>query len=205
MKKTGLLIAVLLLAAASANAQQGEVRMTASIAGAMPVGQMKDLTDNTTLRGIDVAILYGVNDKLSAGATIGFQDFYKKFSRAIYKLEDGSDISAVLTNSLQTIPVLATVRYSIKPGAAIQPYVSAGIGGAIVLYNQYIGEYPNQVNKIAFAARPGAGVYIPFGSGSETGANIGIYYQYMPYKHIPGITNLANLGFTVGIGFPMRN
>ncbi|MDT9091546.1 hypothetical protein, partial [Escherichia coli] len=75
-----------------------------------------------------MGLLYGVSDKLSVGLQVAYQDFYEKFPRAIYKLDDGSDISAVLTNSVQVIPILATVRYEFTPEARLRPYVAAGLG-----------------------------------------------------------------------------
>jgi len=195
---------ILSLGAIKAQAQQGEVRMTASIAGATPSGGLKDLVDKTSFRGIDLIILYGINDQFAVGLNIAFQDFYQKFPRAIYKLSDGSDISAVLTNSIQTIPLLATLKYNFLPDARIQPYGSAGLGGAIVMNKQYIGEYPNEMDKISFAVRPAAGVYIPFNKEGEVGINLGVNYTYIPYKQ-DDVSNLSYIGFTIGIGFPMRN
>ena len=202
-----LLIAIMALLSGvmqAAAQQRAEVRMTASIAGAIPSGDFKDIVDKTSLRGADATILYGINDKFSVGLNIGFQDFYQKFPRAVYKLSDGSDISAVLTNSIQTIPLLATVRYNFLPGARIQPYASAGAGGALVSNKQFIGEYPNDDNKLSFAAKPGVGVYIPFRKQGEVGLNLGVNYNYIAYKQ-DNISNLSYIGFTVGIGFPMRN
>ena len=198
------LMLLILSVAFNLNAQRGEVRMTASLAGASPTGDLKTLIDKTTLRGADVNILYGITDKFSAGLNIGFQDFYKKLPRALYKLDDGSDISAVITNSVQAIPFLATARYNFQPTARVQPYASAGVGGAVVLNRQFIGEYPNDDNKISFAARPGVGVYIPFRKQGEVGVNVGVNYTYIPYKQ-DNVSNLSFVGFTIGIGFPMRD
>ena len=197
-------IIILLAGVINTSAQRGELRMTAGIAGATPSGDFKNVVDKTSLRGADVTILYGINDKFSAGLNIGFQDFYQKFPRSVYKLSDGSDISAVLTNSIQTLPILATAKYSFLPQARIQPYATAGVGGAIVLSKQYIGEYPNETNKFSFAAKPGAGVYIPFRKQGEVGVNLGVNYNYIAYKQ-DDISNLSYIGFTIGIGFPMRN
>ncbi len=197
-------IIILLVGVINTSAQRGELRMTATIAGATPSGDFKDVVDKTSLRGADVTILYGINDKFSAGLNIGFQDFYQKFPRAVYKLSDGSDISAVLTNSIQTIPLLATVKYNFLPQARVQPYATAGAGGAIVLNRQYIGEYPNETNKFSFAAKPGVGVYIPFRKQGEVGVNLGVNYNYIAYK-LDDISNLSYIGFTIGIGFPMRD
>jgi opacity protein-like surface antigen len=201
-----LLIAImaLILGVMQAAAQRAEVRMTASIAGATPSGDFKNMIDKTSLRGADVNVLYGINDKFSLGLNVGFQDFYQKFPRAVYKLSDGSDISAVVTNSVQTIPLLATASYNFLPGARIQPYASAGAGGALVTNKQFIGEYPNENNKFSFTAKPGVGVYIPFRKQGEVGLNLGVNYNYIAYKQ-DDISNLNYIGFTIGIGFPMRN
>jgi opacity protein-like surface antigen len=204
LKITLIIIAMSFLGIMTTSAQQGELRLTASVAGATPVGQFKDLVDKTSFRGADITFLYGINDRLSAGLNIGFQDFYQKFPRALYKLEDGSDISAVITNSVQTIPFLATVRYNFMPGARIQPYASAGAGGAAIVNRQFIGEYSNEYNKISFAAKPGAGVYMPFRKTGEAGLNLGVNYTYIPYKE-NNISNLSYIGFTIGIAFPMRD
>ena len=197
-------IIILLAGVINTSAQRGELRMTAGIAGATPSGDFKDVVDKTSLRGADVTILYGINDKFSAGLNIGFQDFYQKFPRGLYKLSDGSDISAVITNSVQTIPLLATARYNFMPEGRVQPYATAGAGAAFVTNKQYLGEYPNENNKFSFAAKPGIGVYIPFRKQGQVGLNLGVNYHYIAYKEA-GISNLSYLGFTVGIGFPMRN
>jgi hypothetical protein len=177
--------------------------MTASLSGATPMGEFKDLVDETSFRGADVVIIYGINDRSGAGLNIGFQDFYQKFPRAVYKLSDGSDISAVITNSIQTIPILATFRYNFAAGG-IQPYAGLGAGGAVVINREYIGEAANDFNKVAFAARPSLGIYIPFKKDGEVGLNLAANYTYIPYKG-NGVSNLSYIGFTLGIGFPMRN
>jgi outer membrane protein W len=207
MKKNKIILLTIIalsLGVITASAQQGELRMTASIAEATPVGQLKDLVDKTSLRGVDVTILYGINEHFSVGLNAGFQDFYQKFPRAVYKLSDGSDISAVLTNSIQTIPLLATARYNFMPDARVQPYASADIGGTYVINKQFIGEYPNDDNKIGFAARPGVGIYIPFRKQGEVGVNLGVNYNYIGYKQ-DDISNLGYLGFIIGIDLPMRD
>src|SRR4030095_3531658 len=204
MKKSISLTILVILTVLAVMAQQGEVRMTIGLAGASPLGEFKNLVSKTTFRGGDVLVLYGINDRLGIGLNIGFQDFYEKFPRAVYKLSDGSDISAVLTNSVQIIPFMATVRYNLKPGGFLQPFLSAGAGGAVVMNSQYLGEYPNEDDKVSFAVRPGAGIFIPFRKNGEVGVNLGINYTYIPYKQ-SDVSNLSYLGFTIGIGFPARN
>lgn len=203
-KIVSLVIVAILAQTINVSAQRGELRMTASVAGAVPTGGLKDLVDKTSLRGADVTIMYGITHKLGIGLDLAFQDFYQKFPRAVYKLSDGSDISAVITNSIQTIPFLATARYNITTGSAAQVYASAGLGGSVVINRQFLGESPIDDDKISFAAKPGLGVYFPFRKGGEVGLNLGVHYNYIAYKQA-GISDLSSVGFTVGIGFPMRD
>lgn len=200
-----ILFASFTLLSLTAMGQEGELRMTISWNAAMPMGDLKnELTNNTTLRAADVSVLYGVSDRISVGLTGGWADFYEKFPRDVYQSGDGSDISAVLTNSVQLIPILATVRYNFRPEARLRPYASAGVGGNITMYKQYIGEYPSSGNKLGFAARPEVGIYFPFKPGGETGLNLGVNYTYTSYNDY-GLKSLNFVGVKLGIGFPMRD
>jgi len=201
-----LLLATAFIATASAQAQQGELRLTASYSVAIPMGSFKDNTvSKTSFRGIDANLLYGITPQLSVGLTTGFQDFYEKYPRQVYKLEDGSDISAVISNSVQQVPFLATARYDFTPTGMIRPYALAGVGGQFIMNRQFLGEYTNDnTNRFSFAARPEVGVYIPFGKDSHTGINLGAYYNYIPYKR-SGIETMNSVGIKLGIGFPLRD
>lgn len=202
--KKNLFLVIALFLFAGLQAQQGELKMQINISGAIPGSSLKDLTNNASLRGGEMGLLYGVSDKLSVGLQVAYQDFYEKFPRAIYKLDDGSDISAVLTNSVQVIPILATVRYEFTPEARLRPYVAAGLGGGLSFYKQYLGEYPSSANKFGFAARPEAGVYLPFKPQSPSGLQLGVYYNYMSYNKY-GIKDLSYMGAKLGVVFPLRD
>ena len=200
------MLSALLLTFAGSYAQKGEFRATASYSAAMPLGGFKDnVVSKTSFRGVDVNLLYSVSDKISVGLTTGYQDFYEKYPRQIYKLSDGSDISAVISNSVQQIPLLATMRYDFMNQGMIRPYALAGIGGNMVLNRQFLGEYANDnTNRFALSARPEVGVFIPFGKEAETGINVGAYYNYVRYNK-GDIANMNSVGIRLGIGFPMRN
>ena len=185
-------------------AQEGEFRMTASWQAGLPMGGLTELTNNASLRGADVTILYGINPRMSVGLQGSYTDFYEKFPRAIYQLQDGSDVSAVLSNSVQQIPIMAAFRYQFLPESRVKPYASVAAGGNIIMYKQYLGEYPSSDSKVGFAARPEIGVYWPFKKYGETGINLGLQYTYAPYNRL-GVNNVNYMGVKLGIGFPMRN
>ncbi|GAA4745219.1 outer membrane beta-barrel protein [Flavisolibacter ginsenosidimutans] len=205
MKKSKIIfLSVLgLFATSLVQAQKGETKLDISYNVAVPAGSFKSLVPSTSYRGFQGSVLYGVSDKLSVGFGTGFQDFYQKNSRQTYKFSDGSDVSAVLTYSIQTIPVLAQAKYSFTPGAAVQPYAALGVGGNVIAYNQLLGEFGGQQTKFSFAARPEAGLFVPFKKGGESGFTLGASYNVMPFNQ-DDFKNLNNLGVHAGISVPLR-
>ena len=197
------LFALGLFAASFAQAQKGETKLDISYNVAVPTGSFKNLVPSTSYRGFQGSILYGVSDKLSVGFGTGFQDFYQKYDRQTYKFSDGSDVSAVLTYSIQTIPVLAQAKYNFTPGAAVQPYAALGVGGNVVTYNQLLGEFGGNEAMFRFAARPEAGVFVPFKKGGQSGFTLGASYNVMPFSK-DDFKNLNNLGLHSGISIPLR-
>ena len=204
VRKISLAVAVLLIGAAAQAQQKGRAAMDIQYNVALPMGSLKQTIDETSLRGAQASILYGITYKIAIGFGTGFQDFYQKVPRQLYKLDDGSDLSAVRSFSIQTIPLLAQAKYQFKPGAAIQPYAALGVGGNLVNYNDMVGEFNlEQKAKFGFAARPEAGVYIPFRKEGETGLTLGASYNIMPFSSSQ-FSNLNSLGIHAGVSFPLR-
>lgn len=185
-----------------AQAQQEPTTLTIAYNAAMPMNGFKNAVSSTSFRGFQATVLHKLSDKISVGLGTGFQDFYQKNPRQLYKFSDGSDVSAVTTYSIQTIPLLAEVKYNFTPDAAVQPYAALGAGGNFISYNHLYGEFGNPITKFGFAARPEAGVYIPFKNGS-TGITVGASYNIMPFKQ-DGLTNLNSASVHAGITIPLR-
>ena len=193
---------VFLFSAFGVKAQKGENTFNISYSAAFPMGSFKNTISSNSFRGFNASVLHGVSDKVSVGLATGFQDFYQKNPRQLYKLSDGSDLSAVLTYSIQTIPVLAQVKYNFTPGGTVQPYAAIGAGANFISYTQLYGEFSDKQAKIGFAAKPELGLQIPFGKGGA-GFNIGASYNIMPFKQ-DGLSNLNNIGVHAGFNIPMR-
>jgi len=185
-------------------AQERELQLDLNYSVGIPSGSFKtDAVDKTSFRGWAANLMYNVTDKISVGVGTGFQDFYQKYPRAVYKLAEGGEVSAVLTNSIQTIPILAQFQYRFMPHNMVQPYVGVGVGGNMIVFDQYLGEFENSKSSFKFAARPEAGVFIPFRKDGPAGIHVFGAYNYMPYKE-EGINNLNNWGAGVGVKFPLR-
>lgn len=208
--KTQFRLALLLITSAffayapiTTRAQESTLQFDINYAAGIPAGSFKtDAVDKASFRGWTANLLYNITDKMSVGLGVGFQDFYQKYPRAVYKL-DGGEVSAVLTNSIQTLPILAQFQYRFLPGNMVQPYVGVGVGGNMISFDQYLGEFENSKSSFKFAARPEAGVFIPFRKDGPAGIHVFGAYNYMPYKE-DGVDNLNNWGAGVGVKFPLR-
>jgi hypothetical protein len=187
----------------NSKAQERRLQLDLNYAVGIPGGSFKsDAIENTSTRGWTANLLYNITPNISVGVGTGFQDFYQKYPRAVYKLNEGGEVSAVLTNSIQTIPILAQFQYRLLPGKTVQPYVGVGVGGNMVIYDQYLGEFDNSKSSFKFAARPEVGLFVPFRKEGPAGIHLFGAYNYMPYK-MDGIENLNNWGAGVGIKFPL--
>jgi outer membrane protein W len=194
------------LVANSASAQEGVLKLRLDNAPGIPLGSFNtDAVNQTAWRGYSGDLMYYINDHWAVGGASGFQDFYQKYPRQVYKGSDGSDISAVLTNSIQTVPLLAKGQFSFLGGThTVKPYVALGVGGNFITYRQFVGEYDDSKTAFGFAAAPELGVNIAFGPwASSAGLNVGAAYNYMPFNYA-GLNNLNNLALRLGINIPFR-
>jgi hypothetical protein len=164
--------------------------------------------------------MWYVTDELALGASLGFQDFYQKTPRDLYVLSDGSDISAVRSRSLQTIPLLFKANYfpvkmktasgtvlagnRVEPGLQILPYFSLGAGLNMVPYQQLYGIFINADDfRTGFAGLAGAGLKVPFGRFMQNGFVLEANYNLMPFNHFV-MTNTNNFTFRLGFQFEMQ-
>jgi opacity protein-like surface antigen len=186
----------------NSKAQERRLQLDLNYAVGIPGNSFKnDAIEKTSARGWTANLLYNINPHISVGVGTGFQDFYQKYPRAVYKV-NGGDVSAVLTNSIQTVPILAQFQYRLLPGKTVQPYVGVGVGGNIIMYDQYLGEFDNSKSSFKFAARPEAGLFVPFRKDGPAGIHLFGAYNYMPYK-MDGVENLSNWGAGIGVKFPL--
>src|SRR5215204_1144078 len=91
---------------------KGEVKANLYYNYGLPLGTFKsDFIKNNSPRGFSADVLYWFKPQWGVGGSIGYQDYYQKNARDTYKLSDGSDISAVVSHSMQLIPVVAKAMY----------------------------------------------------------------------------------------------
>src|SRR6185312_12811729 len=200
--RCSIFIAIALVVALASQAQQN-VQFDLDYNIDFPAGSsFRSLVTQPAYKGFTAGFAYAFTNQLSAGLSIGYNDYYQKFPRQVYSNGPGSDISAVITNSIQQAPLLATIEYSFLKKGMIRPYVGGGAGVNFIAFDQYAGEFDNPVNYAKFALRGQAGVLIPLSRGSSTAIRVGASYNYAPLKE-QGITNLNNWGVHAGIRLPL--
>lgn len=202
MKSIKIIIAIPFFLFSVAFAQQGTFKVDVNYTVGLPVGNLEKLTDQTSWRGGEVAFMYGLSDRASIGLQVGTQDFYKKYPRTLIH-ESGSDISAVITNSIQVMPIMLKGSWKLAPMGAIQPFIALAAGGNVIQYRKYYGEFADSRSKFGFAAQPSAGINIPFGKNSRAGFQLAAGFNYMPFKY--GDADGLNHGVVkAGVSIPLQ-
>jgi hypothetical protein len=191
----------------SASAQQ-KLKMEFGYNISAPLGSFKnDFIGNTSYKGGYGELSYTINPKFSLGLYSGFQSYYQKYDRQVYKLQGNQAVSAVVSNTLEIVPVMLRGTFSpwgASATAKVQPYISAAAGVSLVNYGQYLGEFGGTQASGAFAAQAGAGIKIPFGNRyNQTAFKIGATYNFTNYKRNE-ISNLNTAGVNAGVVFALK-
>lgn len=208
LSKVGLIILFGVLST-GAFAQSGDnrLKMKLNYNISAPVGSFKsDYIGNTSFRGGSGELSYWFNPRVAVGLGVGYQSYYQKYGRQVYHTGENESISAVLSNTVEQMPVLITGTFAPLANTTkkIQPYLSAGAGLNLVSFNQYYGEFSSGNSSSSFAAQAGAGVMLPLGSRLNNAAfQLGGTFNYAPYNK-NGLKNLNNVGVNVGVNFPIK-
>ena len=199
------LIASVTILSQSVYAQKGTVKLGLNYNYSVPSGSFKsDLVSDHSYRGMNADLQYYFTNKFSAGVSLNFQDYYQKYPRALYSLSKTQDVSAVLSNSIQTIPVLIKAKYfPLSSTFYLKPYVSLGAGVSIVDFTQYLGKFGSGNTNLSFDAAGGLGMIIPFSRNSSSGINLGADYNYIPYNR-NGNHDLNSYNFRAGVVFELK-
>lgn len=199
-------ILILLFCTPLLHAQYGETKANIQYQYGLPLGSFKsDLISEPSPRGFSLDILYHFSPKWAVGGGFGYQDFYEKHPRELYKLADGSDISAVVTNTIQLIPLVAKgMFYPLADNnMALQPWISLGLGANLVTEGQYLGQFGGRNSSIHFTGQAGGGFKMAIGRNKQAGIIVGGAYQFNPYNK-NGISHLNTLQFSAGVQIPLR-
>lgn len=159
-----------------------------------------DMFGSSSPRGFSGELGYQINPALSAGLGFGYQDYYSKIGRQVYDVGNSQHVSAVVSNSMQIVPLLARVEWLPFSGGmkVVEPYISLGAGINVVSYSQYLGQFPSSATKAGFRLQGGLGVKVPVIQSKGWGVDVGGTYDYAPFKQF-GLKNLNNINVHGGV------
>jgi hypothetical protein len=167
----------------------------------LPMGSQQNYMDKVGNRNFAVAIEAMFPGRFSVGARIGQQFVSERLPRQVYSLDDGSEISAVQTRTLNIVPLLAIGSvYLNNINSVFRPYFQMGAGGAYVDYAKYYGTLTDQKNGIRGALAPAIGAKFQFGKGNNLGGEIQAQYQHVFFNYNE-LKNSRNLLLSVGLSY----
>lgn len=188
----------------SSIAQKNPLTLELNYNYSMPLSGFKsDLISNNSPRGFNGSLMYPFSNKISGGIQFGFQDYYQKYPRSLYHSGSNQDISAVISNSIQTTPLMLKVKYYPLTDSYVRPYISVGAGGNLIDYKQYLGQFGSTRTNVGFIAQAGIGIMVPFKRMSTSGFHLGANYDYAPYKK-DGYKDLNSVNFQAGVYFEIK-
>lgn len=207
MKKKILFAAIIIFSSAKAWSQPDRLHVALQYSYALPQASLKqDVTEKGSGRGAMIDLQYKINPLYSIGLGFGWQDYFEKFPRKQYQTGENEVTSAILTNSVQIIPIMAKGRFyplGNEQKSIVQPYVSAGAGFSLINFEQYLGQFGGSDNKLSFSWQGGAGADIRFSKTSRAGFTLGAHYTNTAYKQF-GFGNFNSINILAGIYIPME-
>jgi hypothetical protein len=203
MKNYRYLFLILLVLGLQVSSQaQSRLKLGVNYTVGIPVGSFRNITDALSGRGVELRLMADVSENISVGIQGGYQDFYKRLPRQVYS-ESGSDLSAVVTNSIQVQPILAKAQFRFGEAGGAQPFVSLGAGANLISFNRYYGEFRDAQTVVRFAAQPELGVMVPVGAAKRTSINVAAAYNYMPFTY-DDVNGLHNVQLKAGVLFRLQ-
>jgi long-subunit fatty acid transport protein len=196
------------IATSGKSQQHDKLSMGIQLQAAIPTGSFNsNLVNSSTFRGASLDVLYRIAPQWKIGGAVQYQDFYQKNPRALYNLGDGSLVSGVLSNSIQTIPLMIKGMWLPmgESESAWKPFVQAGAGVNFIQYEQLLGRFTAQNNnttKMAFQL--GGGMLYDIGKRKNISAMLSAQYHIMPFNKL-NTPNLNHLGIGIGVRFKLKN
>ena len=175
---------------------QNDFRLNINYSPSLPIGQFKDVTDGMSWRSWEANLFYQATPKLAVGLGGSSLAYYKKYPQTTFH-QPGTDITTVVNNAIELMPVMLKVKYNLGT-KSIYPFVGIGAGVNFIKYDKYYGEFVDYMHVVRFAAQPEIGVHVPFTRGDKVALNLGAGYNYMPFRD-GEVDNLNNVSFKAGL------
>lgn len=164
-----------------------------------PMGEMKDLFLDNSLRGIEFGGTYSFETNVTVGGTMTYAAFFSK-SDPITVEWDNKALTAVHLRDLYSYAFMAEGGYAYESDFPVTPFVKIGIGAYWTEQYTTIGLlYWNERNW-DFGMRPEIGFYyVP--DYFSVGFMANVKYNWIPSYKNPGLEKLTYLSLGLGVVF----
>lgn len=169
----------------------------------VPFGDVKDYTDKTSFRGMDLEYHQFLGQRFSIGGAIGWNVYYQNKDNISGDFKfSGSDNMYTITGDqyryVNTVPLLAIGRYYFNDGnGAVRPYVGLGIGTSWTEKRLEVGQFSSTISRWQFAMAPEIGMYVPV--SDQFGFNFGAKYNYASKAANGRVPEIQSLTFNIGL------
>ena len=173
----------------------------------LPMGSLNESVSNGSPRGFGVELSWKIAEKWRLGPSFGYQDYYQKNGRELLKPNATTDISAVVSTSIQPYTFMATTTFLplADRTTKLQPFFQAGAGGAMIAYRQLWGMFDvANTNAFTFAAAAGAGLQYQIGDAKKMSLFGSALYNFIPYNR-SDLTTINSIRIQAGIRIKLEN
>lgn len=161
----------------------------------------KDFISTTSGAGGAVQGRFFLNPNLSVGGEIAWSSLYQYAPRQTYNFENGA-VTTDLYKYMYTLPMSANAHYYFNPDGSVMPYAGLGLGALYSEQDLYFNIYNLYSTNWGFLIKPEVGAIFKFGSNSQTGAILGVRYNYATNRESDlRINKIKTLGINLGIVF----
>ncbi len=195
MKKI-LYILVLLIAVSTMSYGQ-EKFSTASYTLGFGSGSTNDFINKTSFAGFNFEFgSYFSQELLSAGLQMGYQSFYKEFSKDTYEIDNGA-ITGKQYRYIHAVPILLNgLFYPLGQSTIVIPHAGLGVGTYYIDKEKDMGVYSSQQSNWHFGLAPRAGLCIPI--------NLNTYFEFNGQYNIAFKTKNTDAEKWLSLSFGVR-
>lgn len=169
----------------------------------VPFGDIKDFTDKTSFRGMDLEYHQFLGQRFSIGGAIGWNVYYQNKDNVTGDFKfSGSDNLYSITGDqfryINTVPIMAIGRYYFDDdNSAVRPYVGLGLGTSWTEKRLEVGQFSSTISRWQFAMAPEIGILIPV--SDQFGFNVGARYNYATKAANGRVPEISSLTFNIGL------
>jgi len=165
----------------------------------MPMGDLKDYTDNDSWLGFGLDLRTFTNERVSVGLQVGYYEFYNNTTDLI-TLPSGA-ISGEQYRNVIAVPIMLGVAvHGGHSGSGARPYI--GVNAGVYYFHQRldIGTITTDTDNWVFGVAPEAGIRLPVRSNVGTVLHVRYNYPISGGTFLNGEARSFQY-LSVGIGF----